>query len=400
MALGVQISSFFYAGAPVLSDVFGFYKAPSMVQIQRVQVCTQVAPVAGNVSITLVDGLGNSLGATAVLASATKYVDYALPSTITLSAGNVVRAMFTGLDNGTAENITVNLIGATSQGPVAPSSGGGGCGCGNTQSGCVPPVGTMLFFQGSVQDEVALAAASAAAAASSASAASTSQTAAAASAASAAASATAAGSSASSAGTSATTATLQAGNAAASAAAAGVSATNANASAVAAAASAAAAAIDVQTAYKDACVAQLTAGSTQTIADATPTAVSWDSVLFDDNSFWSNASPTRLTVPAGVNRVRLSAGIRWAANSTGERKIQIRFNPAGTYEANGIWASDDRPSDDTGDATVVTPIIPVAAGDYFEVIVTQDSGGGLALNTSTAAINRGNFFCMGVLRNT
>lgn len=155
MALGVQISSFFYAGAPVLSDVFGFYKAPSMVQIQRVQVSAQVAPVGGNVSITLVDGLGNSLGAVAILASATEYVDYAIPAPITVSAGGIVRAQFTGVDNGTAENITVNLIGATSQGPVAPTSGGNGCGCGNTQSGCVPPVGTMLFFQGSVQDETA-----------------------------------------------------------------------------------------------------------------------------------------------------------------------------------------------------------------------------------------------------
>lgn len=400
MALGVQISSFFYPGAPTLSKVFGYFGASSGAQIQRIQISALVAPAGGNIKVTLVDVMGNSLGVTATLANGTAYVDYPLPTTINLVAGNGVRAQITDVDNGTAEDLTVSLIGATSQGPVAPSSGGGSCGCGNTQSGCVPPVGTMLFFQGSVQDEAAQAAASAAAAASSASAASTSQTAAAASVTSAAASATAAGSSASSAGTSATTATLQAGNAAASAAAAGVSATNANASAVAAAASAAAAAIDVETAYKDACVAQLTAGSTQTIADATPTAVAWDSVLFDDNSFWSNANPTRLTVPAGVNRVRLSAGIRWDANSTGERKIQIRFNPAGTYEANGIWASDDRPSDDTGDATVVTPIIPVAAGDYFEVIVTQDSGGGLDLNTSTAAINRGNFFAIETIRSS
>jgi hypothetical protein len=93
----------------------------------------------------------------------------------------------------------------------------------------------------------------------------------------------------------------------------------------------------------------------------------------------------------------LSAGIRWTPNATGERQLQIRGNPAGIYEADSIWASDDRPTGVSGDATVTTPIIPVVAGDYFEVVVAQNGAATLDLLT-TAADNHANFFTIESLR--
>ena len=164
-----------------------------------------------------------------------------------------------------------------------------------------------------------------------------------------------------------------------------------------AAASAAAAA------YRPAASLSLTAGSTQSIGDATPTVVTWGSALFDDAAFFDPTEPTKLKIPAsGVTRIRITSGIRWTpdAYGVGNRKIQIRSNPAGTYDANSIWASDDRPGTDSGDATVTTPIIPVAAGDYFEVVVEQNSGGALDILTTDAAANRGNFFCVEVVKTT
>lgn len=387
MAIGVLLSSFPYVGLPVLNATFGFFQAPSSVQIQRLQITAQTVPVGGNITVALVNQSGTAYsGATVTLGAAVPYYDQALAAPITLSPGQIVRAKITAVDGGVASDLTVNLIGATGQGSTAPS----GC-C--PPSECQQPTAQLLFFQGSVVQEQAAAAASAAAAALSATAANTSAVAAAASASAASASATAAAASATDAAAQVTQASLWATNANNARLAAEVFANQAEASAIEAAASATAAAAGIPGA-----LLVLSAGSVQTIADATPTAASWSTVQYDDLSFWSAGNPTRITIPADVTRVRLSAGIRWTANGTGERKLKIRSNPAGTYEADSIWASDDRPSDDTGDATIVTPPINVVEGMYFELIVEQDSTGALDINTTGAANNRSNFFCVEVLK--
>jgi hypothetical protein len=340
MALGVQISAFQYVGIPVLSDVFGYYKAPSAVQIQRVQIAAQTGAAGGNVSVTLIDSAGTILaaGAVAVLASGTDTLDFLLPVPITLAANGVVRAQFTGVDIGTASDLTVNLIGATSQGPdPAPSC------CGPCEPQCLPPQGTLLFFPGTAGV--------------------TGST----------------GSTGATGPTGATGATGAAGATGGAGATGPTGPTGANAP-------------------TDGALVTLTAASTQTIPDATPTVVEWNLFQYDDDSFWDPLDATKLTIPAGVTRVRLSAGIRWTpdAYGVGNRKIKIRSNPAGVYDANSIWASDDRPGTDSGDATLVTPILEVVAGDYFEVVVEQSRGGTLDILTTPAADNHGNFFCIEV----
>jgi hypothetical protein len=124
MAVGVQISSFFFVGTAILDEIFGFFRAPSSVQIQRLQLSAQQGAVGGNVTVALVDASGNALGGTVVLASGTNYKDTALPAPITLNPGATVRAKITGVDSGIGGYLTLNLIGATAQGSPAP------CGCG------------------------------------------------------------------------------------------------------------------------------------------------------------------------------------------------------------------------------------------------------------------------------
>lgn len=125
MAQGVQISSFVFTGTAILNEIFGFFKAASSVQIQRVQISAQQGAVAGNIAISLVDVAGTSLGGgAAILASGSDYKDFALTAPITLAPGGTVRAKITGVDAGIGGYLTVNLIGATSQGRIAP------CGCG------------------------------------------------------------------------------------------------------------------------------------------------------------------------------------------------------------------------------------------------------------------------------
>ena len=107
----------------------------------------------------------------------------------------------------------------------------------------------------------------------------------------------------------------------------------------------------------------------------------------------SDATNSRMTIPAGVEKVRVSAGAR--LNSvTGQAMIQIYH-----YDSNNnqlIGSADtavgyneiDSAGNDT--ATTVTPILEVNQGDYFEVwVYGQDAG--------TAIVNRATYFEMEVV---
>lgn len=393
MAIGVLISSFPYFGVPTLSQVFGYYAAPSAVQVQRVQISAQTPPVGGSISITLVNQAGTALAAAVVLPSGSSYYDNALAAPITLAPGQVVRAQITGVDSGVAENLTVNLIGATAEGSSAPS------GCGGNE--CAPPAAQLLFFKGSVQQEVVAAQAAQAGAE--------------------AAKVLAQSAELGAFNAQAAAVVAQAGaeaanaNAVAQVALASGYATNANNAATAAlvysndalasknaaqiwANEAAVSAAEAQSGIKSATL-QLTPASVQAIPDATPTAVQWNNAMYDDLVFFDPVNPTRLTIPAaqGIVRVRLTAGVRWAASAVGNRSIKLRTNPVGTYPANTFIGSNERPTGATGDIQVMSAIILVEAGRYFEVIVEQNSGGPLDINTATVAANIANFFTIEVL---
>jgi len=352
MALGVQISTFPYVGPPVLSDVFGYYRAPSSVQIQRIQISAQTAPQGGNISVTLVNANGTSLGVVAVMGSATETLDYLLPTPLTVAPNGVVRAQFTGIDNGTASDLVVNLIGATSQGTPAPA------GCGTASGECAPPVGTLLFFPGTAGPQGPAGPTGPQGPA---------------------------GVKGDQGDAGATGATGPRGIEGIQGDAGPTGATGATGPQGASGSPSGA-------------MVYLTPASTQNIPNALETTVSWDLTYYNDDAFWDAGDPTRLTVPAGVTRVRLSAGIRWVQNLAGVRNVVIRSNPSGVYDANSNWAADNRPSDLTADCTLITGIIPVVAGDYFEVAVYQDSGAPLGLLTTPTAAAHGVYFCIEVIK--
>lgn len=113
-----------------------------------------------------------------------------------------------------------------------------------------------------------------------------------------------------------------------------------------------------------------------TAASATAYNVPWDNMIYDTNSFFDIANPTKLTVPAGVTYVRISCGIIWAASATGYRTVTIRKNATGfAGQPQTINTVDATVSQ----ATSVTTSAPIAvsATDYFECRVTQTSGGAL-----------------------
>lgn len=126
----------------------------------------------------------------------------------------------------------------------------------------------------------------------------------------------------------------------------------------------------------------------QTISNITITKVTWDGEDYDTDSIHDNVTNnTRLTVPSGVTRVRIRGQVFWATSTVGDRIGEIYKNNSGSY----VGYSKQNTSAITGygaagsnnHSQAETPIIDVVAGDYFEFLVWQDTGGNL--NVSSAA---------------
>jgi hypothetical protein len=113
------------------------------------------------------------------------------------------------------------------------------------------------------------------------------------------------------------------------------------------------------------------------INSATLTKLTFDSERWDNDTIHSTSSNTgRLTATtAGIYMI--SAGVQWASNSTGNRELLIKLNDT-------TYILDKNCTAVTGAGTLmnVTTQYNLAAGDYVELVVYQDSGG--ALNIVTA----------------
>lgn len=109
----------------------------------------------------------------------------------------------------------------------------------------------------------------------------------------------------------------------------------------------------------------------QSIPNSSFTAVTFDNLIFDDASIWSSGANTRLTVPSNVSRVRVASNVSFASNSTGYRYVAIVKNGSSRI------ASQLQLADRNSQINICSPIINVAAGDYFEFFLEQNTGGAL-----------------------
>lgn len=105
--------------------------------------------------------------------------------------------------------------------------------------------------------------------------------------------------------------------------------------------------------------------------------VAWQSEERDTDSFWSAGAPTRLTVPTGVTKVKVSASARLTGSGV---LLQAAFLKNGAASA-GLGTQ----SGTVQDIFVGSDVLDVVAGDYFEVQLFTGSGATVEATTSGIA---------------
>lgn len=124
--------------------------------------------------------------------------------------------------------------------------------------------------------------------------------------------------------------------------------------------------------------------STQAIATATATMLSWDSTVYEDSTgMWASANPTRL-VAHRTGVYDITYDVTFTANSTGRRRAQLFKN--GLIFTPNMRSGGDAP---TNEAYLTGHLagIELTQDDYIEVQLYQDSGGSLdVLNGASASI--------------
>jgi len=101
----------------------------------------------------------------------------------------------------------------------------------------------------------------------------------------------------------------------------------------------------------------------QNILASTATALVWPLPVIDTAGMFNLGFPTRITIPAGINIVRLTAGCR--ANVATNTTVNLWIFKNGTT----LIAEQNSNAAPWTAAGVDSGPLPVAAGDYFEVFV-------------------------------
>jgi len=135
----------------------------------------------------------------------------------------------------------------------------------------------------------------------------------------------------------------------------------------------------------------------QLIPNNVTTIISWDVEDYDTAGIHSVSTPSRLTVPAGVSKVRLSFRVVWWNNSSGTfRSVSLTKNGSAGNIGTSVFQSPPNVSslNNVSDGET-TPVLIVTPGDYFEISVGQDSGA--SLNVINASIGIDSWFGMEIV---
>ncbi len=126
----------------------------------------------------------------------------------------------------------------------------------------------------------------------------------------------------------------------------------------------------------------------QSIANTTTTYLAFNSERFDTDPNGAIHDPatnnSRLTCRT-AGKYLVWASVTWAAAATGQRNIQLQVNRTTTYAV----IAEISAGAGTGNAQTIAAVIELAANDYVELAVYQDSGG--AVNVSAVSAYSPNF---------
>lgn len=126
-------------------------------------------------------------------------------------------------------------------------------------------------------------------------------------------------------------------------------------------------------------------GGTQSISNATQTALQYTSEVFDTDGFHDNATNnSRITIPTGKGgKYLITSSIQWDASGTGRRTLRIYVN--GSF--GNSYFNEISPVASTYPFNVFTGVLALNAGDYIETFVNQTSGGTMNPDGNTFYFN-------------
>ena len=108
--------------------------------------------------------------------------------------------------------------------------------------------------------------------------------------------------------------------------------------------------------------------------------VPWDSETYDTDEFHSTVTNTeRFTIPSGVSKIRLHAVIH-TNNALASDYLLAAFRKNGLTDVVGLGRTLVDSSNVNQSATLVSGIIPVVAGDYFDLALTSETDTSIDLN--------------------
>lgn len=112
-------------------------------------------------------------------------------------------------------------------------------------------------------------------------------------------------------------------------------------------------------------------GRTAEFTDFTaPLIVPWQVAEYDTDGFWNAGAATRLTIPAGVQKVRFAGQVNITASATAHGvHLGLMKNGTINFRGNPVNATRHGSTGFTANtyALPACPAIPVVAGDYFEL---------------------------------
>lgn len=122
----------------------------------------------------------------------------------------------------------------------------------------------------------------------------------------------------------------------------------------------------------------------QTTANyTTPTAVTWDAEVYDTDSIHDNVTNTsRMTVPAGVTKVRVGATLALGVVTADNYAVGTITKNGATFVGAPNSAQESGTTSPT--VTLASGVLAVTAGDYFETLLQLESDTSITVSAATS----------------